>query len=220
MRRYWAIAASITGVSLVLFIVAEALDVPLLTDPSPWLDRGGLGAVLTGLSLLLLDVALPVPSSLVMIAHGAVFGVAAGTMLSLAGSTGAAMLGFAIGRRGGPLMVRLVAEEERQRADRLLQRWGMLAIIVTRPVPLLAEATAIMAGTSSLGWPRVLAGAVAGSLPAALLYALTGAVAASFGSGVLVFGLVLAIAGVFWLAGSWLERSSAGRPGNSLPSAD
>ncbi len=47
--------------------------------------------------------------------------------------------------------------------------------------------------------------ALAGSLPGALLYALTGAVAASFQNGALVFLLVLFVAGVSWLAGRWLE---------------
>jgi membrane protein DedA with SNARE-associated domain len=121
------------------------------------------------------------------------------------GSTGAALAGFAIGRRGGPLLARLVPVEALVQADRLLIRWGMLAIIVTRPVPLLAETTAIVVGTSPLGWGRVALAALAGSVPSALLYALTGAVTASFQNGALVFGLVLLVASSFWLVGRWLE---------------
>ena len=155
--------------------------------------------------MLVVDAALPVPSSLVMVAHGTRFGVAIGTVLSIVGSTGAALLGFALGRRGGPLLTQLVPPEERAWADRLLVRWGTLAIIVTRPVPLLAETTAIMAGASPLGWRRVALAALAGSLPGALLYALTGAVATSFQNGALVFGLVILVAGLSWLLGRWLE---------------
>jgi uncharacterized membrane protein YdjX (TVP38/TMEM64 family) len=160
MRRYWLVAGSVLVFMLALFFVVEALGVPLPTDPSPWLERGGALA---------------------------------------------ALLGFALGRRGGRLSVRLVPPGERARADRLLARWGTLAIIVTRPVPLLAETTVIMAGASPLGWRRVALAALAGSLPGALLYALTGAVAASFQNGALVFVLVLFVAGVSWLVGRWLE---------------
>ena len=53
-----------------------------------------------------------------------------------------------------------------------------------------------MAGASPLGWRRVALAALAGSLPGALLYALTGAVAASFQNGALIFLLVLSVAGV------------------------
>ncbi len=122
-----------------------------------------------------------------MVAHGALFGVLIGTLLSLLGSTGATLFGFWIGRRGGKLLERLVPPAERERADRLLERWGMLAIVVTRPIPLLAETVAIMAGASPLTWGRTALAALAGSLPPALLYALTGATAGRFQNTALMF---------------------------------
>jgi uncharacterized membrane protein YdjX (TVP38/TMEM64 family) len=205
MKRYWAITGLMLGAFLILFLLVEALGVPFLIDPTSRLEHGGVVAALIGVGLLVADVALPVPSSLVMVAHGALFGVAVGTLLSLLGSVGAALLGFALGRRGGRLLERLVPPEERAEADRLLCRWGALAIIVTRPVPLLAETVAILAGASPMGWGQAAAAAGAGSLPVALLYALTGAVTASFQHGALMFGLVLLVAGVFWVIGRWVE---------------
>ena len=188
---------------LCLFFVVEALGVPVLVDPTPWLNQGGVLAAALGVGLLVADVLLPVPSSLVMVAHGALFGVVGGTLLSLLGSTGAALFGFWIGRRGGRLLERLVTEEERARADLLLERWGTLAIIVTRPIPLLAETVAIMAGASRMGWGSTALAAVAGSLPPALLYALTGAAVANLQSTALMFVLAILVAGSFWMLG-WL----------------
>lgn len=139
-----------------------------------------------------------------MVAHGALFGVFAGTLLSLLGSTGAAVFGFWIGRRGGKLLERLVTAEERDRTNRLLEQWGTLAIIVTRPIPLLAETVAIMAGASPLGWGRTALAALAGSLPPALLYALTGASAGRFQNTALRFLFVLLITGLFWILGRYV----------------
>jgi uncharacterized membrane protein YdjX (TVP38/TMEM64 family) len=201
LRRYWLITAALLAFFLALFGIVEALGVPLLTDPSAWLGRGGPLAAALGVGLLVADVFLPVPSSLVMIAHGALFGVVWGTALSLAGSLGAAALGFLVGRRSDRLIARLVSPPEKARADELLSRYGALAVVVTRPIPLLAETTAILAGASPLGWGSLLLASAAGSLPPALLYALTGATSKSFGSGVLMFALVLAIAGALWLFG-------------------
>ena len=215
MKRYWAVTGLMLGLFLILFLLVEVLGVPLMTDPSPWMERGGMLSALVGVGLLVTDVVLPVPSSLVMVAHGALFGVVVGTLLSLVGSVGAALVGFAVGRRGGPLLSRLVSAEERERADRLLTRWGALAIVVTRPVPLLAETVVILAGTSPLGWGRAALAALAGSLPAALLYALTGALAVSFQSSALVFGLVLLVAGLFWLIGRWVEPRIGIRQGEA-----
>jgi uncharacterized membrane protein YdjX (TVP38/TMEM64 family) len=205
MKRYLTVMGVMAALFLVLFLLVEALQIPLLSDPSLWMEGGGWAAALIGVGLLVADVALPVPSSLIMIAHGALFGVIAGSALSLVGSAGAALLAFALGRRGGAILGRLVPRDERDRADRMLRKYGALAIIITRPVPILAETVAIMAGASTLGWGRMLAASVAGGLPASALYALTGAVAASFQNGALMFGLVLIIAGIFWLAGRYLE---------------
>lgn len=212
MRRYWTVVGLMLAVLLGMFGAAEALEVPPLSDPSPWLDERGPLAALAGVGLLVVDVLLPVPSSLVMVANGAIFGVVAGTALSLVGSVGAAAVGFGLGRRGGGLMARVVPAHERERADQLLARWGTLAVIVTRPVPLLAETTVIMAGASSMPWREAMLATVAGALPAALLYALTGAVAATFTNGALVFGLVLAIAGTAWWLGRRAERQTAAQP--------
>jgi uncharacterized membrane protein YdjX (TVP38/TMEM64 family) len=206
MKRYLLIMASMIAFFLVLFFVVEALGVPLLADPTPWMRHGGIAAAALGVSLLIADVLLPVPSSLVMVAHGALFGVVIGTFLSLLGSVGAALFGFAIGRRGGKLLERIVSPEERNRADLILARWGALAIVITRPIPLLAETVAIMAGaSSSLGWGRMALAALVGSLPPALLYALTGAAIANFQSTALMFGVVLLVTGSFWLIARLLE---------------
>jgi len=203
--RYSAIVSAIFAFFLVSFLVVEVIDVPLLKDPSTWLGGASMLTALLGIGLLAADVILPVPSSVVMVANGALFGVIGGTLLSVGGSTGAALIGFSIGRRGGPLMARLVPPKEHARADHLLSRWGGLAMVVTRPVPLLAETVAIMAGTSPLGWRQAALASFVGSLPPALLYALTGATTAALTSGVLMFGLVLLIAGIFWLVGYLAE---------------
>jgi uncharacterized membrane protein YdjX (TVP38/TMEM64 family) len=205
MKRYLLIMAALIAAFTLLFVIVEWLGVPLLSDPTPWMKHGGVIAAGLGVGLLIADVLLPVPSSLVMVAHGAVFGVVIGTLLSLLGSVGAALFGFAIGRRGGKILERVVTPAERARADYLLARWGALAIIITRPVPLLAETVAIIAGASTMSWSSLFLASFAGSLPPALLYALTGAAVANFQSTALMFGVVMAVAGLFWLIGRLLE---------------
>lgn len=205
MKRYLLTVTAIMVFFLMIFFVVEALGIQLLSDPMSWLKKGGALAACLGVGLLIADVLLPVPSSLVMVAHGALFGVVPGTFLSLAGSVGAALIGFAIGRRGGRLMERIVPAQERAKANYLLERWGSLAIIVTRPVPVLAETVTIVAGTSSLSWSKLVSASVFGSLTPAFLYALTGAAVANFQSTALMFGVVLLAATLFWTVGRLLE---------------
>jgi len=209
MKRYLLTVVALIVLFTILFLIVEALGVPLLSDPTPWMKHGGVVAASIGVGLLIADVVLPVPSSIVMVAHGALFGVWWGTMLSLVGSVGAATFGFAIGRRGGALLERVVTPAERARASSILARWGTLAIIITRPVPLLAETVAIMAGASSMSWRTIVVASIAGSLPMSLLYALTGAAVANLQSTALMFGAVLLVAGVFWLVGMIFSRKDA-----------
>jgi uncharacterized membrane protein YdjX (TVP38/TMEM64 family) len=211
MRRYALIVTGMLAFFFGLFLLSRALGVPLLTDPSPWLGRSGALAAGLGVGLLVADVVLPVPSSLVMVAHGAVFGFAVGALLSVLGSVGATLVGFGLGRRGGPLLARLVTAEERARVDKLLSSYGALAILVTRPVPLLAETTAILAGSSPVGWGAATLAALVGALPPALLYALAGAIARGFGSRLLLFVLVMLTAVLFWVAGRRLGPRLARR---------
>jgi hypothetical protein len=70
------------------------------------------------------------------VAHGALFGIVGGTLVSLVGSMGGAALGFAVGRWGSSSLHRWMPADERRRADELLRRWGDLAVIVARPVPI------------------------------------------------------------------------------------
>lgn len=149
MQRYaWATAAIVVALVLA-FAVVEAAGVGVLSDPRAAMSDGGAFAAAVGVGLLIGDVVLPVPSSLVMLAHGALFGVGLGTLLSLLGTVGAAVAGVWIGRRSERLLG--VSAGERRRAQDLVDRWGAVAVVATRPVPVLAEAVVIMAGAAGGG---------------------------------------------------------------------
>ena len=206
MKHYAILLGSMAAFFLALFGIVEALHLPLLTDPGPWFTSKTLRTALLGVGLLVADVLLPIPSSLVMIAHGLCFGFAVGALLSLVGSVGAGLVAFSLGRYGHPLLRRLIPPAEKRHADALFARWGALAILVTRPIPILAETMAILAGASPISWQRMVLATVAGSLPAALLYSLTGAVALTLDSTLLAFALVFFVALVFWWNRHRLQR--------------
>jgi uncharacterized membrane protein YdjX (TVP38/TMEM64 family) len=175
LRGYVAVGVLLCALMLALFGLAQLLDVPLLSDESP--DLGGAGAATAAASFALLagDVVLPVPSSAVMLANGLLFGWAAGAALSLGGSVAAALLGGIIGRRGGALLERLVPTARQVTINRALERRGTLAIILTRPVPIVAETAAILAGAAGMSLRRLGLAAAIGALPPALIYAIAGA---------------------------------------------
>lgn len=175
MRAYARALGWLCLALLALFGAASAAGVEgWIGDPRAWL--GGLGWVGVGVSVGLLwaDVLLPIPSSPLMIANGLVFGLLPGAAVSLVGGVGATVIAWYLGRvYQGRLLVQM-SDQERSQAERLLTKWGGCAILLTRPIPILAEAVALLAGTLPLtGW-QVSLYATLGHLLPSLGYAYLG----------------------------------------------
>lgn len=208
MRRWWSLAAAIACILLLSFAAVTISGVPLLDDPSPVMRAARPIAAVAGVVLLIADVLLPVPSSPIMVANGALFGMAGGTLLSLVGCVGAALAGFAIGRAGNDLIRRFVTPREHERAGALLQRWGVFAIAISRPIPIVAETVSILAGGSPITWTQVLLASTAGSVVPAAVYAWAGASAQTPGMQTAIFAGVIAIASLLFLAGRRIRAAA------------
>lgn len=210
MKRYVSAMLVVMAVMLFIFWIVEEIGPTILTDPNPDVltTRGALFAAGTGVLLLMLDVVLPVPSSVIMLANGALFGVVGGTLLSLAGSLIGVALAFAIGRQGGRVLASLATPQEMATAERLFRRWGTAAIILSRPLPIIAETLALFAGASSMDGRRLMVAATAGLIPTCLAYAAAGAVAMSFDNLVLIFVVTCGIAAIGWFVDRRIRRAA------------
>jgi uncharacterized membrane protein YdjX (TVP38/TMEM64 family) len=206
--RLALLGASVLAVLLSSFLVVEALGVTVLEDPSSAMDGGGAWPGVVGVLLLVADAVLPVPSSLVMISLGALYGAALGALLSFVGRFGMAVAGLALGRAGAPIVVKLIGRPRELHAKGLVDRWGAFAIIVSRPVPLLAEAVVLAAGAAKLPWRVALPAAAVGSLPEAIAYGAVGAAAASATNGALVWLAFLVVGTLFRLGELAVRRTS------------
>ena len=181
---------AVVAALLVVFAAATVLGLPVLDDPGPALrSAGAFWGALAGLAVLTVDVVLPVPSSLVMVAFGTAYGVAVAAALSTLGGALMAFVGGTVGRRGG----RLVADADRAR--HLVDRYGVAAVVLTRPVPLLAESVVLVAGAAGMPLRRLVLGAALGTLPLGVVYGVAGAYGrqADAGAAFVVLG-VLALA--------------------------
>ncbi|MEQ1893989.1 MAG: VTT domain-containing protein [Planctomycetota bacterium] len=201
MRRLLVAGSLVALLFLALWAVLVASGVEWVSQPPGVLERGGWIGASVGVALLALDVVAPVPASIVMVVLGKLYGFGAGAALSLAGSVLSALLAWLLGRRGEHLLARWMSPAELRSADAWLARHGAFALAVTRPVPILAETFALLAGARAMPLGRVLVAATLGILPAALLYAWAGSAGRDVIEDALLFGLTLVIAGALWLAG-------------------
>lgn len=209
MLRWWFLAVVIACLLVLMFFAANASGIMLFSDPAPVMETARPVAAVAGVLLLIVDVFLPVPSILVMIANGSLFGVVGGTILSLVGSVGAVATGFAVGRAGTRAIERFVTPKEYERAGAFLRRWGVVAIAVSRPIPVLAETVAILAGSSPLTWSQALLAGLAGSIAPSLAYAWAGESAQELGMQGVIFAGVLAMTALTFFAARHLTPGRA-----------
>ena len=174
--RWTAIAVLVLGVVLVPFALvggeAEAAA-------EAWVRslRGAPVATAAGVAALLAaDIVAPVPSSLVATVSGAALGVAGGALASWVGLMAGCAVGYALGRRAGRGGAhRLLGPADLRRLDAGWARWGDGALVVARAVPVLAEASVLVAGMSAMPLRRFVALAALSNAGVALVYAAVGA---------------------------------------------
>ncbi len=210
MTRYWAVAGGLAALFLTAFVVVSAFGSNVLTSPEGSLD-GPFAGVL-GVALLVADSVLPVASSVVMVSLGALYGPLGGIALALVGRLGCFLVGFGVGRRTGGRLLRAVPAGQRRRAEELLERRGAFAVVVTRPLPILGDTVAILAGASRMSWRTGAVAGTVGSLPEAVAYAMAGALAASSADAAVVWGAFIVVAGAFWLAAGRAAEQRAPAP--------
>ena len=107
--------------------------------------------------ILSTDILLPIPSSLISTMGGLKLGPLVGSLASMVGMTIGASLGYWLARWfGGPLVRRLSRETDLERAEKINNRFGPGMILITRGVPVLAEASVLLIGMHGLRWRRFL----------------------------------------------------------------
>lgn len=171
----------------------------------------GLSGAALLVGALVLDVVLPVPTTPVLTALGALYGVLLGGALGAIGSITAGLTGFALARWTAPSLARrLLGDRDLGRLERFFTAYGGLAVALSRWLPMVPEMLAVLAGLSTMTVRRFTIALLAGSLPMAFAFAALGAGLADrpiFAT--LIAALVPALA---WPAVRRLARSSEAGP--------
>lgn len=154
-------------------------------------------------SLLASDILLPIPSSIVSTACGLLLGILAGTLVSLTGMTISCIIGYFLAAKlGEPFVAKMVGEESMQRFKRLQKKHGNMVVIITRPVPVLAEVAVLSAGLGQIPFGRFLLLSTLSNFGISAVYAAIGSYSANLNA------FLLAVAGSILLPGTamlWLR---------------
>lgn len=163
-------------------------------------------------ALLAADVVLPVPSSLVSTAAGATLGFTVGTVASILGMTLCSQLGYALGRRlGVPIVSRIVSSDALAIASQRLANRAIGALVIMRPVPVLAEASVVMAGVLGVNPARFFLTTLLANIGISLAYCGVGALALEFNSFLAAFAGAIGVPAVAIGAIRLYDRRNRGR---------
>ena len=130
-----------------------------------------------GVALIWVDLLLPIPQTAVIAALGIVYGALLGGLLGSFGLITGGLLGYALMRTSARRLVkRFVRPQSLHRMERLFDRGGAWAIVLTRSLPYSApEAVVFLAGLAGMPTRKLIAALSIGSVPTAFVFAAIGA---------------------------------------------
>ncbi len=166
-----------------------------------WMEGFGAWAWAAGVGLLVADMVLPVPGTVVMSALGWVYGWFWGGLISAAGSMLAGMTAYGLCRwLGRPAAHWIAGEDGLEKARVLFEERGGWLVALSRWLPVLPETVACLAGLARMRWRTFWRALLCGSLPLGFAFAAVG----HFGhqSPALALALSALVPVVLW----WLAR--------------
>jgi len=188
-------------------IWGEALEAAFSVEGArAWMAGYGAGAGLAGVGLLVADLLLPIPSTLVMSALGLAYGAWLGGLYAAVGTMLAGLVAYGLSRwLGRPLARRLAGEEGLRRGEELFERGGAWLVAGSRCLPILPEAVACLAGLHRMPFRTFLLALACGSVPTGFLFAAIGALGQAEPAWALGLSVIFPVA--LWLAARrWLPR--------------
>ncbi len=119
----------------------------------------------------------PIPSELVLLTTGMIWGWLLGGIMGIIGSMGAGLLCFYVSKKGGrPLAKKFVGESAIDMVDDLIHKYGIKAIIVSRFIPFISfDVISYASGLVDIDLKKYSVGTLIGSTFRAFFYSIWGA---------------------------------------------
>ncbi len=203
-----AILLILTGILVPFALWGERFDAVFSLDGAQaWISEHGSWAWLAGVLLLVSDIALPVPSTIVMSALGLNYGWFVGGMLASSGSFLAGLTAYFASRwLGRPAALWLAGEHSLCRGEELFARHGGWLVALSRWMPVLPEAVACLAGLVKMNLRTYLTSLACGSLPVGFAFAGIGVLGRTSPTTAVVLSAILPI--MLWFgAQRWIKKS-------------
>jgi len=177
MARFFLVVLALAAAVILPFAIwGEGVEAALSQDAArSRLEGWGPWAWAAGAALLVADIALPIPTTVVMAALGMIYGPAWGGLAAAFGSALAGLTGYGLGRFAGrPAASALLGPGPLGEGEALFARAGGWLVALSRWMPVLPEVVSVTAGVARMSFPRLCAALVCGCLPMGFAFAAIG----------------------------------------------
>lgn len=179
-----------------MLIFGETFDVALSGDEAVARLRSyGHWTWAVAIGLIVADLVLPIPATAIMTALGIIYGPIVGGLMSGVASFLAGAIAYSATRlMGHRAAAYLVGEADLAKTHRFFERAGGFAVAFSRPLPLLPEVTACLAGLAEMKRRVFFTALAIGSIVTGFAFAAVGHFGASSPAMAVVVGAVIPIA--------------------------
>ena len=155
--------------TFLLWIVAEFFVNPVY-------NLGIMGIILFLIIMAIQGLIVPLPSEIVLLATGIIWGWFLGGLFGIVGSMLAGILCFYISRKGGrPLVEKFVGSKTLNLADDLIKKYGIWTIIISRFIPFISfDVISYASGLVDIDFKKYTIGTFLGSTFRAFFYSVVG----------------------------------------------
>lgn len=190
-------------------IVFTSLVLPLILFESPLLKYGEIALNWAGDNKLLVsfvviialtaDVILPVPNGLTNTLAGVSLGWTVASLVVWTGLNLGACVGYFLGRFAArPLAQKMISESDFKEAEKSLQSFSTIGLILSRPVPAFAELITISAGLARMPFIKFILVVGIVNIGVAVIFSGIGAAAMEANSSTLAFIGVAVLPALFY----------------------
>lgn len=105
---------------------------------NPIASLGIIGIFLFVIVMAIQGIIVPIPSEVILLAAGLIYGTLGGGIMGIIGSVGAGLLCYYLSRKGGrPLARKFVGDRALNMADDFIHKYGIWAILIFRFIPII-----------------------------------------------------------------------------------
>ncbi len=180
---FFVILVIISVAVLIMIIIDKTFLFEIIRDYflAP-LVRMGYWSIFLFLALMIIQsLIVPIPSELVLLCGGMLYGIWLGLLVGVIGSVLSGVVTFYIANKGGRPILESTgdhigfADRFVIAMDKWIEKWGVWAIIVGRAVPVVMfDPISYAAGISNIRWKQYTLATFIGSIPRSIFYAFLG----------------------------------------------